>query len=291
MEILVFQPSAVLFQAGPFVVRWYGLLIVLGILAAGWVAARQARHFGENPEMVWNGILYCVIAGLIGGRLYHVISAWEYYAANPSQIWAIWQGGLGIFGAISLGALALLVYTILNRLNFVQWADFAAPGVLLAQAIGRWGNFFNQELYGRPSDMPFPFSIAIDQAHRLPGYETFERFHPLFLYESVWNLLGFVVLVIIARRFANRLFVGDVALFYGLWYPAGRFFLEPLRLDSWTILGIPTAQWVSGGVFLVCAALLIYRHTAVGGVTLAAAKPSSASPAEQPKKKGRKVKA
>lgn len=140
----------------------------------------------------------------------------------------------------------------------MRWLDIVAPGVILAQAIGRWGNYFNQELYGYPTNLPW--SIYIDPAHRLPGYESYTHFHPLFFYEFLWNSLGCTLLLIIGRKLSKHLIDGDIFLLYVMYYSAGRFYLEGLKISVWTIEGIPTARWIAGIVFVASIAIMIYRH-------------------------------
>jgi len=265
----------VLVRIGPFAIRWYGLLIVAGALLAGYIAALEARRKGDDAEQVWDALAVVLITGLIGARLYHVLSSpagsigWEYYRRHPLAIIAFWRGGfagLGIYGAVAGGALGLWAFTYWNKLPFLRWADNAAPGLILAQAIGRWGNYINQELYGYPTTLPW--GITIDAAHRIPPYENLTLypldtlFHPVFLYESLWNLLCFGLLMILARRYGGRLLEGDVFTAYFILYPFGRFFVEALRPDAWKVTSIPVAQIIA----LLCIAgagtTLWYRHRA-----------------------------
>jgi phosphatidylglycerol:prolipoprotein diacylglycerol transferase len=175
---------------------------------------------------------------------------------NPGLI--INGRGLGIFGAIIGGALGLTIYTHWKKLSTLRWLDIIAPGVILAQAIGRWGNFFNQELYGNPTDLPW--AIYIDPEHRLPGYESYSHFQPMFLYESLWNLFGFAFLMLLGRKLRNWLRDGDIFFLYVIWYGIGRFFLEGLKLDIWTIVGIPTARLITGLAIFVAIIAIIVRH-------------------------------
>lgn len=248
---------------GPFSIHWYGLLIVTGVLAAAYIATVEARRRGDDPEHVWNGLILCLIFGIIGARLYHVFSTpsdgslgWWYYRNNPIAILKIWEGGLGIYGAVFGGAFGLWLYTRFAKLSFLRWADAAAPGLLLAQAIGRWGNFINKELYGPPTDLPW--GIYIPPEKRLPGLEAYERFHPVFLYESLFCLLGFILFMVFARRWAPKLRDGDVFLAYLIYYPFGRIFIEMLRPDAWKVGGIAAAQLVALACILV----------AIGGIWL-----------------------
>jgi phosphatidylglycerol:prolipoprotein diacylglycerol transferase len=269
------QPDPIAFQIGPLTIYWYGLLIATGALVGAYVASLEARRRGFDPDHVWNGLVVCLILGLIGARLYHVISSpvgsaqgWSYYRENPLEIIRFWEGGrltgisgLGIYGAIVGGLLGLYLYTRFAGLNFLTWADIGIPGLAMGQAIGRWGNYFNQELYGYPTDLPW--GIPIDMAHRLPQFRDLPpetRFHPTFLYESLWNLLTVGILLYVARRFEGKLYNGDVLLLYGILYPLGRFLTEFQRPDAWKIAGIPTAQIIAVVSIVVCAALLVYRH-------------------------------
>ncbi len=255
-------------QIGPLAVRWYGLLIMGGVLAAGFVAAREARRRGKEPEHVWNALIWVLILGMIGARLYHVVSNpadstvnLNYYLQNPVKVLYIWEGGLGIYGAIAGGLLAVYLYVRWHGLSFLRWADIGVVGLPLAQAIGRWGNFVNQELYGYPTTLPW--GIPIDTAHRLPQFTNLPpetRFHPTFLYESLWNLLAFGLLLFLARRFSDRLRPGDLLLAYGILYPLGRILVETQRPDAWTIGGIPTAQLIGAVLIILCATLLFWRH-------------------------------
>ncbi|MGQ9682164.1 MAG: prolipoprotein diacylglyceryl transferase [Anaerolineae bacterium] len=252
------MPSRVLFQIGPVAIYWYGVLIVVGALAAAWLAAKQAQHAGDDPEHVWDALLLCLVFGVLGARAYHVISAFDYYRLHPMEIVGLRMEGFGIYGAVAGGALGLYIYTRFRKLSFLHWADFAAPGLALAQAIGRWGNFFNQELYGYPTNLPWGIYIA--PQNRLQGFENFERFHPTFLYESLWNLLAFAILMVLSRRARRRLLDGDLFLLYGVLYGLGRFFVEFQRPDAWKLGGVPTAQWIAIAVILLFGSVLIYRH-------------------------------
>ena len=265
--------NPVLVRIGPFAIRWYGLLIVIGALLAGYIASLEAKRKGDNPEHIWDALAVVLITGLIGARLYHVFSSpagsigWSYYRRHPLDIIAFWRGGfagLGIYGAVAGGTLGLLAYTYWNRLSFLRWADYAAPGLILAQAIGRWGNFINQELYGYPTTLPW--GITIDAAHRIPPYDDLTkypletRFHPVFLYESLWNFLCFGLLMFLARRYEDRLLEGDVFTAYFILYPFGRLFTEALRPDAWRVAGIPVAQIIAVVCIAGAGAILWYRH-------------------------------
>lgn len=253
------QPDPVFLRLGPITVYWYGVLIVAGAMLAAYILSKLSSHNGHDPEIAWNLLIVALFSGIIGARIYHIISSWDYYAAHPSEMFGLQMSGFGIFGAVAGGLLGLYIFTRVKHLRFLEWADYVAPGLLLAQAIGRWGNFFNQELYGPPSELPW--AIAIDPAHRLPGYEMFERFHPTFLYESILNLIGALVLLYLARRWKSGRLYGDIFFIYGMIYSVIRFFIEGyFRPDAWKIGGIPTAQIVSVVLFVFFAAMIFVRH-------------------------------
>jgi phosphatidylglycerol:prolipoprotein diacylglycerol transferase len=239
-----------IFQIGPFALRWYGLLMATAILTGAWVASREVARRGKNPEDFWDMLIWVLIPAFIGARLYYVFiqsprsdAGIGYYLSHPIKILEIWGGGIHIFGAFIFGGIALWLFTRIRQLPTLMYLDAAAVGLPLAQAIGRWGNFINQELYGPPTTLPW--GLRIDPSHRIPPYNDLVaypesvRFHPLFLYESLWNLIGFGLLFWISRRFQNQLKPGDLALMYAIWYPLGRFFLEFLRTDSWFFPGTP----------------------------------------------------
>ena len=259
------------FHLGPLTVYWYGIILVTGMLVGGYVAAFEARRRGENEDHVWNMLIVVILLGIVGARLYHVFSSpaggnigWAYYRLHPAAIFYIWDGGLGIYGAIVGGLIGVLLYTYRNKLNLLRYLDIGAPALLIGQAIGRWGNFANQELYGPPTTLPW--GITIDQYHRiapfddLTKYPLATRFQPDFLYESLWSLVGVILLLIIGRKFAGRLKEGDLFLAYLIWYPLGRLWVESLRPDAWRIDNIPTAQIISLVLIIVAAVLLAVRH-------------------------------
>lgn len=276
----------IILQIGPISVRWYGLLIVIGALLGTYVATTEARRRDEDPDHVWNLLVWCLIFGIIGARLYHVFSSpagsnrgFDYYFVEhpfttltifgatvpfPTAL-LIWQGGIGIFGALAGGILAVVVYTRKHQLNIWRWFDILAPGMLLAQAIGRWGNFFNQELYGPPTTLPWGITITnvnqrISPYNDLTRYPLSTTFHPVFLYESLWNLTGFLLLLWIGRKYPDRLLGGDIFSLYLIWYPVGRILIESLRPDAWTLSGVPTAQIISVALILLGVGLMFYRH-------------------------------
>jgi phosphatidylglycerol:prolipoprotein diacylglycerol transferase len=256
------------FYIGSLYIRFYGIILMLGALAAAFLAEHEARRKGLKSEFVWDALIWVLIAGIIGARLWHVFTpppsmvalgyTTQYYLTHPLALINTRAGGLGIPGAVIGGGLGLYFYSRYRKQSFLVWADIAVPGVALAQAIGRWGNFFNQELYGKPSTLPW--AIYINPVNRVPGYTQYSTFQPLFLYESIWNLLNMAFLLWMSRRFVGWLKDGDLLLMYLIGYPMGRFFLEFLRLDSPRVGMINVNQMVMLVVALVAGFLLFWRH-------------------------------
>jgi len=246
----------VAFHIGSLEIHWYGIMLVIAIIAALLLARIEAKRRGENPDHVYTAVLIAVPLGFIGARAYHVIDKWSYYSQHPSEI--IGGAGLGIFGAVIGGVIGMIIYTKWRKLSTLRWFDICAPGIILAQAIGRWGNYFNQEVYGKPTDLPW--AIYINPENRVAGYSSYEQYHPLFFYESMLNLIGCIMLLIIGRKFKTRLLDGEIFIVYVIYYSTIRFCLEWLRIEYWTIAGFPTACWVSLITIIVSIAIIIYRR-------------------------------
>ncbi len=258
------------FTIGPLTIHYYGIIIMLGVIAAAFLAQRQANRRGENGELVWDMLVWVLIMGIIGARLWHIFTPMpslvaqgittHYYLTHPLAILEIWNGGLGIPGAVIGGVVALYFFSRRHHISFFTWLDILAPSLALGQAIGRWGNFFNQELYGAPTTLPW--GIYIDPAHRLPGYANVAYYHPTFFYEFLWNLGNMALLLWLSRRFGEKMKSGDIFLVYLLVYPFGRFLLEFLRLDSSQIDGINANQMVMLVVMIAAGITLLIRHLA-----------------------------
>jgi phosphatidylglycerol:prolipoprotein diacylglycerol transferase len=271
----------VVFRIGPLAVHWYGVLIVAGALAAGFVVANQAKMRKMNPEEAWEVLTFCLILGIIGARIYHVLTippsssgylSTYYYLTHPERLIISWEGtlgvqGLGIYGGVAGGVLAIYLYARYRKEGFLTWLDMAGVGLPLAQAIGRWGNFINQELYGGPTDLPWGIPIHPENPSlRVPPYndpilyppET--RFHPTFLYESIWNFLLFLFLLFLSRRYRERLLPGEIFAIYLSLYSLGRFLNEFIRLDSPFLGSINVAQGVAVACILCSAGLVAYRR-------------------------------
>jgi prolipoprotein diacylglyceryl transferase len=231
---------------GPVPVRGYALMILIGMIVGLIVANRRWQQRGGRPGTAYDVALWAIPFGIIGARLYHVITDWQlYFAADGSGIVGavqIWNGGLGIWGAVAGGALGAYIACRRRGIPLTHFADAVAPSLILAQAIGRWGNYLNQELFGRPSDLPW--AVEIDPGNRPPGYEEFETFHATFLYESLWNFGVFFVLLWADRRW--RIGYGRLFALYVALYCAGRVWIEALRIDTVnTILGLRLNIWTS----------------------------------------------
>jgi len=250
------SPDQGVWYLGPFPVRGYALCIILGVIAAVWLGERRWVARGGQPGTVGDIAVWAVPFGLVGGRLYHVLTDPQLYFAegkDPVAALYVWRGGLGIWGAVALGALGAYIGCRRRGVKFRAFADAVAPGIVLAQAIGRWGNWFNQELFGKPTTLPW--GLEIDPAHR-GDLQQYETFHPTFLYESLWDL-GVAGLVIWAdRRF--RLGYGRAFAVYAMAYTAGRVWIEYLRVDPVNdVFGVRLNVWTSIIVFLAAAAYFV----------------------------------
>jgi phosphatidylglycerol---prolipoprotein diacylglyceryl transferase len=285
-----FTPNPVAIQIGSLPIYWYGIGYVLGLALTYWVINHEAERRGIDATILGNGFVIVAIAALIGGRVYHLVDQWQTLYANrplieailpihqqPDGSWAF-SGftGLGVYGGLITGTISAWIYLRLQKASFWTWADLVAPGLFAMQAVARWGNFFNQELYGPPTTLPW--GIAIQCGHRIPQYACpagidptatlGQHFHPLFLYESLSGVLGMLALLYVARRFPTRLRTGDLLGFFFVWYGIVRFALETLRADNWTFFGIPTAQIFSTLFILAGLAIIAWRHLR-GAPTLA----------------------
>lgn len=242
---------------GPFTVQLYGLILGIAIVVAASLAAVRAQKSGYNPTIIWDALLWVIGGGLVGARLYHVIDAWNIYSHQPTTIFAVWNGGLAIYGGLIGGGISLVLVSwyykhkrsadfqadaSISRISLVL-ADLAAFGLPIGQAIGRLGNWVNQELFGPPTVLPW--GIQIDALHRPLLYAHFERFHPLFLYELMWSLMTFTVLYLIDNRYQWPVGRGIYLSLYLILYGIGRFMLEPWRLESWNVQGVPVASIIS----------------------------------------------
>ena len=256
------SPGPDLFTLGPVTVRWYGLLIASAVLIGVALSQFLAKKRGIDPEKVGDMVIWLVLLAIPCARLYYVAFEWPAYASRPGDIVAIWKGGIAIHGAVLGGTLGAYLFARFNKLSFWQLSDIIAPSLILGQAIGRWGNFFNSEAFGAPTDLPWKLFIPL--ANRPADYREFEYFHPTFLYESLWNLGVFALLIALFfwgqkqnQRNPGRFRAGTLFLVYMIAYSAGRFWIEGLRTDSLMIGPLRIAQMISlGGIALGWAGII-----------------------------------
>ncbi|MEQ9669550.1 prolipoprotein diacylglyceryl transferase [Coleofasciculus sp. G2-EDA-02] len=247
--ILGFQlasPGPILVKLGPLTIRWYGLLIASAVLIGVSLSQYLAKRRNIDPNAIADLAIWLVIAAIPCARLYYVLFEWEQYAQRPEDIIAIWKGGIAIHGAILGGLVATIIFARVQKLSVWLLADVVVPSLILGQSIGRWGNFFNSEAFGSPTNLPWKLYIPPQQ--RPPGYMNYEYFHPTFLYESLWNVLIFVIMITLFFRDLKRkphLKVGTLALIYLVGYSAGRIWIEGLRTDSLMVGPLRIAQIVS----------------------------------------------
>ena len=255
-------PTPVVFDVGPLTLRYFGLCVVAGIIVGTWLTARQLAGRGYDGALALESLFFIVPFGLAGARLYYVATEYgEQYASNPlPSVIKIWEGGLGSYGAVAGGFVGLLLFCRFRRIDPLAFADAAAPGLVLGQAIGQWGNYFNQELFGRPSDLPWAVYIA--PQNRPVQFADTASYHPAFLYEALWDVLVCLVLLWVARRFTDQLKAGDVFMLYVVLYASGHFLVETLRVDqAFLIRGSVSGELlVSGALALGFALPLLSRH-------------------------------
>lgn len=257
MDFLLMQIDPVAFNLGPVAVRWYGILIATGIIIAYVVAQREMTKRGFKDDFLTDLLIWTVPIAIICARIYYVLFEWSYYKEHPGQIVQIWQGGIAIHGALIGGAITVLIFCKKRGVNFWKVADILAPSILIGQIIGRWGNFMNQEAYGGVVERSFLESLylpnwIIEQMNVQGFYH-----HPTFLYESMWNIVGLIVLLLLRKV---NLLRGEIFLIYVMWYSFGRYFVEGLRTDSLYIGPLRTAQMVSLIALVIAVIVMIYRR-------------------------------
>jgi prolipoprotein diacylglyceryl transferase len=239
------SPSQGVWHLGPLPLRAYAICILIGIFAGYWLGRKRWVARGGKPEVLADIIMWAVPFGLVGARIYHVITDSELYfgpGRHPIDALKIWHGGLGIWGAVAFGALGAWIACRRNKVPFLAVADAMAPGIALAQVIGRFGNYFNQELFGRPTTLPW--GLEIDPAHRPDGYTQYATFHPTFLYEAIWNLGVVFLVILVDRRF--KLGHGRAFALYVAGYTAGRAWIENLRIDTVNhVFGLRLNVWTA----------------------------------------------
>ncbi|HDZ6634707.1 TPA: prolipoprotein diacylglyceryl transferase [Staphylococcus aureus] len=257
MGIVFNYIDPVAFNLGPLSVRWYGIIIAVGILLGYFVAQRALVKAGLHKDTLVDIIFYSALFGFIAARIYFVIFQWPYYAENPSEIIKIWHGGIAIHGGLIGGFIAGVIVCKVKNLNPFQIGDIVAPSIILAQGIGRWGNFMNHEAHGGSVSRAFLEQLHLPNVIIENMYINGQYYHPTFLYESIWDVAGFIILVNIRKH----LKLGETFFLYLTWYSIGRFFIEGLRTDSLMLTSnIRVAQLVSILLILISISLIVYRR-------------------------------
>ena len=242
-------------------IRLYGIIAAVSIYLVTTIISKILKSERLPEDIAWDALVWVFVCGIIGARSYHVVDLWNYYSLNISDIVMVWKGGLGIFGGIAGGIVGICLYSKyknLSRLQLLKLLDASAICLPLGQSLGRWGNYFNQELYGLPTTVPW--AIEIDPVNRLAEYSNSSRYHPLFFYESVLNAVLFLLLYLIWSK--KKLVLGNLQIgaLYLIGYGLIRFMLEPFRLDKWVISsGLPTAQLISSIIIVMGIYIFLYR--------------------------------
>ena len=245
------------YSVGLFTIHLYSWIMLAAVLAAFFLTRRFAGKFGIPKGTAENLVLVGFFAGFVGARIHHVLSAWDFYSQNVWSTIQVWRGGLGIFGGIAGGIIAIALYARIKKLNFLTVADLLTPGLILGQAIGRWGNFFNQEAYGIPTNLPWKMFVAPE--FRLERFLDFSYFHPVFLYESLWGVVVFLILLkMVKQKEVLRFPAGLIFASYLILYPLGRFFIESLRADQTLVAGLPLNQLLAL-VFMLAGLGLLFK--------------------------------
>ncbi|MGM0878192.1 MAG: prolipoprotein diacylglyceryl transferase [Bacillota bacterium] len=256
------QPiDRIAFEIGPITVYWYGIIIAFGVFLGLYLATKEAKRLGFNKDIIIDLIMWAIPIALISARVYYVIFKWEYYSNNLGKIIAIWEGGIAIHGALIGATITAIVFAKKRGVSFWKLADIVAPSIILGQAIGRWGNFMNQEAHGGPVTREFLENLQLPDMIINQMFINGQYYHPTFLYESIWNIAGFIVLIMLRRINLRQ---GELFLSYMIWYSIGRFFIEGMRTDSLMLTEtLRMAQFISI-VLVICSLLiLVYRRKAV----------------------------
>ncbi|SOC40118.1 prolipoprotein diacylglyceryl transferase [Ureibacillus acetophenoni] len=266
MDFLLLDINPIAFHIGSIPVRWYGILIALGIVLAYIVGQHEGNKRGLPKDFFADLLIWAIPISIVCARIYYVVMEWDYYGANPDKIIQIWNGGIAIHGAL-IGAIATAyVFCRFKGINFLKVADIAIPSVLIGQIVGRWGNFMNQEAYGGPVSEEFLRNLMIpewiiNQMYINDPVYGLSYFHPTFLYESLWNILGLILLLILRKVNLHR---GEIFFTYLIWYGIGRFFIEGMRTDSLYLFGeLRAAQVVSILGIIIGVVFIIYRRVKV----------------------------
>lgn len=237
---------------GPVSLHLYGVIIAASIFVAWYLIRRRSSKYKIASEKIDDMFLWVVLGGIVGARAYHVLSQWTYYQSNLLEILFVWQGGLGIFGGLTAGALVIFLYCRKYKIDLLNILDLAAPAVLLAQGIGRWGNFFNQEAYGVPTNLPWGITIPLER--RPMEFLAYDRFHPTFFYEFIWDVVGALIIF----KFSSHLKRGQAFGLYLIIFGFGRIFVETLRFDTWQVMGVKIA-YIFSLIFVIIGLELFFR--------------------------------
>lgn len=259
METEIVPLSRIAFKLGPIPIYWYGIIIATGVLLALLLATREGKRLKLPKDTFVDLLMWAVPISIVSARIYYVVFEWDVYKNNPSKIFAIWEGGIAIHGALIGAVVTAIVFARMKGISFWKLADIAAPSILLGQAIGRWGNFMNQEAHGGPVTREFLEGLMLPDFIINQMYIEGTYYHPTFLYESLWNFAGVIILLLLRRVNLRR---GELFLTYVIWYSIGRLFIEGLRTDSLLIgdTSIRIAQVMSGSLIVIGVILIIYRR-------------------------------
>ncbi len=258
MESFIQPLNPVAFSIGTLEVRWYGIIIGIGIALALWLVVRESERRGLDKELFPDLMLWAIPIAIISARIYYVLFKWDYYAHNPGEIIKIWEGGIAIHGALIGSVITAIIFARKRDVSFWKIADIAAPSIILGQAIGRWGNFMNQEAHGEEVTRAFLENLHLPDFIINQMYINGAYYHPTFLYESLWNIAGFVILILLRKVNLRR---GELFLSYVIWYSIGRFFIEGMRTDSLMLTeNLRIAQTISIGLIVVAIIFIIFRR-------------------------------
>lgn len=263
MDMILLAINPVAFSIGPITVRWYGILIALGIVLAYFIGQREAVKRGLPEDFLADLLIWAIPISIISARIYYVAMKWEFYGANPGKIIQIWNGGIAIHGALIGAVITAYIFCRKRGVSFLRVADIAAPSILIGQIIGRWGNFMNQEAFGGPVSREFLEGLMLPNwiIEQMYIAELGTYVHPTFLYESLWNLVGLIILLVFRRVNLQR---GEMFFFYMIWYSIGRFFIEGMRTDSLYLIGeLRSAQVVSIIAIIIGVVAIVYRRLKV----------------------------
>ncbi|WP_062109190.1 prolipoprotein diacylglyceryl transferase [Bacillus niameyensis] len=256
MDIEPINPIAI--KLGPIPIHWYGVIIGAGIAIALILATRESNRRGLPKDTFTDLLIWAIPISIICARIYFVVFQWDYYSQHPEQIIAIWEGGIAIHGALIGAVLTAIVFARKKGISFWKLADIAAPSLILAQGIGRWGNFINQEAHGEEVTRAFLENLHLPQFIIDQMYINGAYYHPTFLYESIWNIIGFIILIVLRRSSLRR---GELFLSYIIWYSIGRFFIEGMRTDSLMLTDfLRMAQVISIVLIIVAIIIWVYRR-------------------------------